>query len=105
MNIDYAQILKNSTARQEALKLLELNLRELDAIHTHLTAAYVRLKDMENAYRALDHEGRNLLDNDLHRMLDFADGNVVRINKAARFVENLIEHIEHIEHIDANKDS
>ena len=98
MNIDYGQILKNATARQEALELLELNLRELDAIHTHLTAAYVRLKDVWDAYRALDHEGMNLL-GETHNMLGFAGSNLVRINDAKVFVENLIKHI------DANKES
>ena len=96
MNIDYGQILKNATARQEALELLELNLRELDAIHTHLTAAHVRLKDVWDAHRALDPEGMNLLGG-LKDMLGFASANVVRINDAARFVENLIKYI------DANK--
>ena len=96
MNIDYGQILKNATARQEALELLELNLRELDAIHSHLTAAHVRLKDVWDAYRALDPEGMNLLGG-LKDMLGFAGGNVVRINDAARFVETLIKYI------DANK--
>lgn len=96
MNIDYGQILKNATARQEALELLELNLRELDAIHTHLTAAHVRLKGVCDAYRALDPEGMNLL-GDLKDMLGFASANVVRINETARFVENLIKYI------DANK--
>lgn len=98
MNIDYGQILKNATARQEALELLELNLRELDVVHTHLAAAHVRLKDIGDAYRALDPEGRNLLGG-LKDMLGFAGGNVVRINDVARFVENLIKHI------DANKES
>ena len=96
MNIDYGQILKNATARQEALELLELNLRELDAIRTHLTAAHVRLKDVLDAYRALDPEGMKLLGG-LKDMLDFAGGNVMRLNEAARFVENLIKYI------DANK--
>lgn len=96
MNIDYGQILKNATARQQALELLELNLRELDAIHTHLTAAHVRLKDVWDAHRALDPEGLKLLGG-LKDMLDFAGVNVVRINDAARFVENLIKYI------DANK--
>ena len=96
MNIDYGQILKNATARQEALELLELNLRELDAIHTHLTAAHVRLKDVCDAYRSLDPEGMNLLGG-LKDMLGFASSNAVRINDAARFVENLIKYI------DANK--
>ena len=96
MNIDYGQILKNATARQEALEFLELNLRELDAIHTNLTAAHVRLKGVWDACRALDPEGMNLLGG-LKDMLGFAGGNVVRINDAARFVENLIKYI------DANK--
>ena len=99
MNIDYGQILKNATARQEALELLELKSRELDAIHTHLTAAYVRLKDIWGAYRAIDTEGRNLLDDDLHRMLDFTGTHIARIDEVAKFVENLIKHI------DANKES
>ena len=98
MKIDYGQILKNATARQEALELLELNLRDLDVIRVHLTAAHVRLKDVWDAYRVLDPEGRNLL-GDLNNMLGFASGNLVRINDAQVFVENLIKHI------DANKDS
>lgn len=98
MNIDYGQILKNATARQGALELLELNLRELDVVHTHLAAAHVRLKDVWEAYSALDTEGRNLLGG-LKDMLGFASANVVRINEAKVFVENLIKHI------DANKES
>ena len=96
MNIDYGQILKNATARQEALELLELNLRELDAIHTHLTEARVRLKDVWDAHRALDPEGMKLLGG-LKDVLDFAGNNVMRLNEAAIFVENLIKYI------DANK--
>lgn len=99
MNIDYAQILKNATARQEALELLELNSRELDVVRTHLAAAHVRLKDIWGAYRAIDTEGRNLLDDDLHRMLDFTGTHIARIDEVAKFVENLIKHI------DANKES
>ena len=99
MNIDYGQILKNATARQEALELLELNLRELDAISNYLAAAHVRLKDIWDAYKALDTEGRNLLDDDLHRMLDFTGAHITRIDEVANFVKNLIRHI------DANKES
>ena len=99
MNIDYGQILKNATARQEALELLELKSRELDAIHTHLKAAHVRLKDIWGAYRAIDTEGRNLLDDDLHRMLDFTGTHIARIDEAAKFVENLVGCI------DTNKES
>ena len=91
MNIDYGQILKNATARQEALELLELNLRELDAISNYLAAAHVRLKDIWGAYSALDTEGRNLLDDDLHRMLDFTGTHVALINEATKFVEDLID--------------
>lgn len=91
MNIDYGQILKNATARQEALELLELNLRELDAISNYLAAAHVRLKDIWDAYKALDTEGRNLLDDDLHRMLDFTGTHVALINEATKFVEDLID--------------
>lgn len=98
MNIDYGQILKNATARQEALELLELNLRELDAIHTHLKAANMRLKDIGGAYRVIDTEGRNLLDDDLQSILRFADTHVARINEATKFVEDLIRGI------DANKE-
>ena len=98
MNIDYSQILKNATARQEALEFLELNLRELDAIRVHLIAAHVRLKDVWDAYRALDPEGMNLLGG-LNNMLGFASANVVRINDARVFVDNLIKYIN------ANKDS
>ena len=97
MNIDYGQILKNATARQEALELLELNLRELDVVHTHLTAAYVGLKALADAYRALDPEGRNLLGG-LKDMLGFAGTNIARINETTKFVENLIRGI------DANKE-
>lgn len=96
MNIDYGQILKNATARQEALEFLELNLRELDASHTHLTAAHVQLKGVWDAYSALDPEGMNLLGG-LNGVLGFARANVARINDAAGFVENLIKYI------DANK--
>ena len=63
-----------------------------------ITAAHVRLKGVWDAYRVLDPEGRNLL-GDLNNMLDFASGNLVRINDAQVFVETLIKHI------DANKDS
>jgi len=99
MNIDYGQILKNATARQEALELLELNSRELDVVHTHLEAANIRLNDVWGAYRALDFEGRSLLDDDLHRMLDFTATHITRIDEVANFVKNLIRHI------DANKES
>ena len=98
MNIDYGQILKNATARQEALELLESELRDLYAIRVHLTAAHVRLKNVWDAYRAIDPEGRNLLDG-LNNILSLAGNNVARINDAQVFVENLIKHI------DANKDS
>lgn len=91
MNIDYGQILKNATARQEALELLELKLRELDAISNHLTAAYVRLMDIWDAYKALDTEGGNLLGDDLQSILRFADTHVTRINDATKFVEDLID--------------
>ena len=97
MNIDYGQILKNATARQEALELLELNSRELDVVHTHLEAAHVRLKDIWGAYRALDTEGRSLLDGDLDGLLAFAGTNIARIDETTKFVENLIRGI------DANK--
>lgn len=91
MNIDYGQILKNATARQETLELLELKLRELDAIRNHLTAAYVRLIDIRNAYKALDTEGGNLLGDDLQSILRFADTHVENINEATKFVEDLID--------------
>ena len=96
MNIDYGQILKNATARQEALELLELNSRELDVVHTHLAAAHVRLKDIWGAYSALDTEGRSLLDDDLQSILRFTGNNIARINETANFVKKLI---------DANKES
>ena len=99
MNIDYGQILKNATARQEALELLELNSRELDVVRTQLAAAHVRLKDVWGAYSALDTEGRNLLDDDLQSILRFTGTHIARIDEAAKFVENLIKHI------DANKES
>lgn len=91
MNIDYGQILKNATARQEALELLELNLRELDAISNYLAAAHVRLKDIWGAYSALDTEGRNLLDDDLQSILRFTGTHIARINEATKFVEDLID--------------
>mgnify|MGYP001342064532 CR=1 FL=1 len=99
MNIDYGQILKNATARQEALELLELNLRELDAISNHLAAAHVRLKDIWGAYRAIDTEGRSLLNGDLDGLLAFVGTHIECIDEATKFVEDLIDHI------DANKDS
>ena len=91
MNIDYGQILKNATARQEALELLELNLRELDAISNHLAAAHVRLMDIWDAYKALDTEGGNLLGDDLQSILRFADTHIERIDEATKFVEDLID--------------
>ena len=99
MNIDYGQILKNATARQEALELLESNSRELDVVHTHLKAANMRLNDVWSAYRALDTEGRSLLDGDLDGLLAFVGTNIARINEATKFVENLIRGI------DTNKES
>ena len=93
MNIDYGQILKNATARQEALELLELNSRELDVVHTHLAAAHVRLKDVWDAYRALDTEGVNLLGDDLQSILRFTGTHIARIDEAANFVKNLINKI------------
>ena len=94
MNIDYGQILKNATARQEALELLELNSRELDVVRTHLAAAHVRLKDIWDAYKALDTEGRDLLNDNLQRRLVFAGTNVARIDEAAKFVENLVRDVD-----------
>ena len=99
MNIDYGQILKNATARQEALELLELKSRELDAIHTHLTAAYVRLMDIWDAYKALDTEGRDLLNDNLQSILRFTGTHIARIDEAAKFVEKLVGCI------DTNKES
>jgi len=99
MNIDYGQILKNATARQEALELLESNSRELDVVRTHLKAANMRLNDVWGAYRALDTEGRSLLDGDLDGLLAFAGTNIARIDETTKFVENLIRGI------DANKES
>ena len=93
MNIDYGQILKNATARQEALELLELNLRELEMVRTHLAAAHVRLKDVWKAYSALDTEGRNLLDDDLQSILRFTGTHIARIDEAASFVKNLINEV------------
>ena len=99
MNIDYGQILKNATARQEALLLLESNSREIDVVHTHLKAANMRLNDVWGAYRALDTEGRSLLNGDLDGLLAFVGTHIARINEATKFVENLIKHIN------ANKES
>ena len=93
MNIDYGQILKNATARQEALELLESNSRDLDVVRTHLAAANMRLEDVRGAYRALDTEGRSLLDSDLDGLLAFAGTHIARINEATKFVENLIRDI------------
>ena len=94
MNIDYGQILKNATARQEALLLLESNSRELDVVHTHLKAANMRLNDVWGAYRALDTEGRSLLNGDLDGLLAFVGTHIARINDATKFVENLIRDVD-----------
>ena len=99
MNIDYGQILKNATARQEALELLELNLHELNVVHTHLATTHVRLKDIWKTYNALDTEGKNLLDDDLQSILRFTNTHIARINKTAKFIENLVGCI------DTNKES
>ena len=99
MNIDYGQILKNATARQEALELLESNSRELDVVHTHLKAANMRLNDVWGAYRALDTESRSLLDGDLNGLLAFVGTHIARIDEAAKFVEKLVGCI------DADKES
>ena len=61
MNIDYGQILKNATARQQALEAMERELSEVDAIREHLTLAERRAQQLFDAYKALDQEGRSLL--------------------------------------------
>ena len=59
----------------------------------------MRLKDIWGAYRAIDTEGRNLLDDDLQRLLAFVGTHIARINEATKFVENLIRDV------DTNKES
>lgn len=61
MNIDYGQILKNATARQQALELLEAELSEVNVIMEHLAIAERRAQTLLEKYKALDEEGRNLL--------------------------------------------
>ena len=61
MNIDYGQILKNATARQQALELLEAELSEVNVTMEHLALAERRARTLLETYKALDEEGRNLL--------------------------------------------
>lgn len=61
MNIDYGQILKNATARQQALELLEAELSEVDVLREYLALAERRAQMLLETYKALDEEGRNLL--------------------------------------------
>ena len=91
MNIDYGQILKNATARQQALELLEIELSEVDAIKEHLALAELRAQNLLAAYKALDQEGRSLL-GPLNNLI-YIDNNITKIKDAKCFFAEIVVRI------------
>ena len=89
MNIDYGQILKNATARQQALELLEAEIVEIDVIRTHLDAAEARATGLINAYKALDQEGRSLL-GPLNNLLGYIEVQITKIKGAKDLFANVV---------------
>lgn len=81
MNIDYGQILKNATARQQALELLEAKLSEVNLIMDCLALAEIRMRDLVSAYKLLDQEGRSLL-GPLNKALGFIERHIAMIREA-----------------------
>ena len=92
MNIDYGQILKNATARQQALELLEIELSEVDAIKEHLALAELRAQKLLAAYKALDQEGRLLL-GPLNNVIIYIDNNITKIKDAKCFFAEIVVRI------------
>ena len=88
MNIDYAQILKNATARQQALEALEIELSEVDAIREHLALAERRARQLLDAYKALDQEGRSLL-GPLSSSLGYVEVQLSKIKSAKDLFETM----------------
>ena len=88
MNIDYGQILKNATARQQALELLEAELSQVDVIRMHLDAAEARATGLINAYKALDQEGRSLL-GPLNTSIDYVEVHLSKIKSAKGLFETM----------------
>lgn len=89
MNIDYAQILKNATARQQALEALESELSEVDAIREHLALAERRAKQLLEAYKLLDQEGRSLL-GPLSTALSYIRNEIEKIEDVKVFFANVV---------------
>lgn len=90
MNIDYAQILKNATARQQALEALESELSEVDAIREHLALAELRAQQLLDAYKALDQEGRSLL-GPLINLLGYIENEIEKIEDVKGFFANVVD--------------
>lgn len=90
MNIDYAQILKNATARQQALEALESELSEVDAIREHLALAELRAQQLLGAYKALDQEGRSLL-GPLINLLGYIENEIEKIEDVKGFFANVVD--------------
>ena len=88
MNIDYGQILKNATARQQALELLEAELSQVDVIRMHLDAVEARATGLINAYKALDQEGRSLL-GPLNASIDYVEVHLSKIKSAKDLFETM----------------
>ena len=88
MNIDYGQILKNATARQQALELLEAELSQVDVIRMHLDAAEARATGLINAYKALDQEGRSLL-GPLNTSIGYVEVQLSKIKSAKDLFETM----------------
>ena len=90
MNIDYAQILKNATARQQALEALESELSEVDAIREHLALAELRAQQLLDAYKALDQEERSLL-GPLINLLGYIENEIEKIEDVKGFFANVVD--------------
>ena len=90
MNIDYAQILKNATARQQALEALEIELSEVDAIREHLALAERRAQQLLDAYKALDQEERSLL-GPLINLLGYIENEIEKIEDVKGFFANVVD--------------
>lgn len=89
MNIDYTQILKNATARQQALEAMESELSEVDAIREHLALAERRAQQLLDAYKSLDQEGRSLL-GPLSSMFSYIENRMMRIKEAKDFFAEIV---------------
>ena len=89
MNIDYAQILKNATARQQALEALESELSEVEMIREHLALAELRAQQLLDAYKALDQEGRSLL-GPLNNSIGYIEVQLTKIKGAKDFFSTIV---------------